>query len=153
MIDADRTRAAERDHSAWRLEMAERLAARLDGTRFGVTALYLVGSVKHATAGPGSDIDLVVVFEGTAALRRELLAWMEGWSLCLDELNEARTGCRTGQLLDVHLVTADDLAKRTSYAVTIGSPTDPARPLRLKQPEAVSAAPESPPRDAPDRTG
>jgi predicted nucleotidyltransferase len=132
--------------------MAERLASRLDGPRLGVTALYLVGSVKHATAGASSDIDLLVVFEGTAEQRRELLAWLEGWSLCLDELNAIRTGRRIGHLLDVHLVTADDIAHRTSYAVKIGSPTDPARPLHLKA-NTVSAVPGPPPPDAPDRTG
>jgi len=120
------------DHSAWRLNMAERLASRLDGPRFGVTALYLVGSVKAATAGPSSDIDLLVVFEGTPDERRELLAWLEGWSLCLDELNARRTGRRIGGLLDVHLVTPDDITRRTSYAVKIGSATDPARPLRMR---------------------
>ena len=126
-------------HSAWRLEMAEGLASRLDGPRFGVTALYLVGSVKRAAAGPSSDIDLLVVFQGTADERRDLLLWLEGWSVCLDELNALRTGRRIGGLLDVHLVTPEDIARRTSYAVKIGSPTAPARPLRLK-----GADPESP---------
>ena len=151
MTDLERMPAE--DHSAWRLDMAERLASRLDGPRFGVTALYLVGSVKHATAGPSSDVDLLVVFEGTAEQRRELLAWLEGWSLCLDELNAARTGRRLGQLLDVHLVTADDLANRTSYAIKIGSPTDPARPLRLKPPAPLSADHEPRRQGSPDRNG
>ena len=151
MTDSDR--APAHDHSAWRLDMAERLASRLDGPRFGVTALYLAGSVKHGTAGASSDVDLLVVFEGTAEQRRELLAWLEGWSLCLDELNAIRTGRRIGRLLDVHLVTADDLAHRTSYAVKIGSPTDPARPLRLKQAQPISATPEPRPPDAPERNG
>ena len=44
--------------------MAERIAAELDRERFGVVALYLFGSVKNATAGPGSDIDLLVHFRG-----------------------------------------------------------------------------------------
>jgi predicted nucleotidyltransferase len=152
MTSPDRAPAPDLDHSAWRLEMAERLAARLDGPRFGVRALYLVGSVKHATAGASSDIDLLVVFDGTREQERELLAWFEGWSLCLDELNEIRTGRRIGNLLDVHLVTADDIAGRSSFAVKIGSPTDAARPLRLK-PEAVSEAPAPHPPDPPDRRG
>lgn len=120
------------DHSAWRLEMVERLAARLDGRRFGVTAAYLIGSVKRADAGPASDIDLLLVFEGTADQRRDLLLWLEGWSLCLDELNARRTGHRAAGLLDVHLVTPDDVERQTSYAIKIGSATDPARRLRLK---------------------
>jgi predicted nucleotidyltransferase len=140
------------DHSTWRLDMAERLASHLDGPRFGVAALYLVGSVKHATAGPGSDIDLLVVFEGTAEQRGELLCWLEG-SLCLDELNVVgRVSDRP--LLDVHIVTADDMAQRTSFGVKIGSAIDPARPLRLKEAAApVRAAPEPRSPATPDRNG
>jgi len=131
MSDAEPAPGAA-DHSAWRLAMAERLASRLDGARFGVTAAYLIGSVKRADAGAASDIDLLLVFEGTEAERRDLLLWLDGWSLCLAELNALRTGHQTGGLLDVHLVTPDDIARKTSYAVKIGSATDRARPLRLK---------------------
>ena len=140
------------DHSAWRLEMAERLAASLDGPRFGVTAAYLIGSTKRFDAGPGSDIDLLIVFEGTPDERRDLLLWLDGWSLCLAEANALRTGHRTAGLLDVHLVTPDDIARRTSYAVKIGSPTDAARPLRLKSAPGVSASPGLRPPGGPDRS-
>jgi len=119
--------------SRWRLQMAERMAAQLDPGRFGVRAVYLVGSTKSGTAGPASDIDLVVLFEGTPRQRDELMLWLEGWSLCLDEMNALETGYRTGGLLDVHVVTDEDVAKRTSFAIKIGSPTDPARPLSLKK--------------------
>ena len=50
--------------------MAERIAAELDAERFGVKGMYLCGSVKNATAGPGSDIDLLVHFSGNAQQRR-----------------------------------------------------------------------------------
>lgn len=131
-MTAENPASGAADHSAWRLAMAERLASRLDGRRFGVTAAYLVGSAKRADAGPASDIDLLLVFEGTPDERRDLLLWLEGWSLCLAELNALRTGERTGGLIDVHLVTPDDIARRTSYAIRIGAATDAARPLRLK---------------------
>jgi predicted nucleotidyltransferase len=111
--------------------MAERLASQLSPARFGVRALYLIGSARCGTAGPASDIDLLVLFQGTSEQRDRLMAWLEGWSLCLDEMNFQHTGHRTGGLLDVHIVTDEDLANRTSYAVRIGSSTDPARPLPL----------------------
>lgn len=119
------------DHWRWRLRMAERIAAQLDGERFGVVALYVIGSAKNATAGPASDIDLLVHVRGTPEQEQDLRAWLEGWSLCLDEMNYLRTGQRTGGLLDVHLVTDQDIAGRTSFAVKIGAATDPARPLPL----------------------
>jgi len=120
-----------REFSAWRLHLAERIASHIDPARFGVKAVYLLGSAKAWTAGPSSDIDLLVLFDGTPAQREQLALWLEGWSLCLDEVNALRTGRRTGGLLDVHVITEDDIASRTSYAVKIGSPTDPARRLPL----------------------
>ncbi len=115
----------------WRRQMAERIAAELDPQRFGVAALYLFGSVKNATAGPGSDIDLLVHVRGTAAQQRELRDWLDGWSRCLAEFNYQRTGYRTEGLLDVHLVTDEDIANRTSFAVKIGAVTDAAQELPL----------------------
>ena len=120
------------NHWAWRLEMAEHIASSLDPGRFGIQAMYVIGSAKNATAGPQSDIDLLVHFRGTKKQRQDLLTWMEGWSLSLDEMNFQKTGFRTGGILDVHLITDEDIANRTSYAVKIDAVTDAARPLRLK---------------------
>jgi predicted nucleotidyltransferase len=113
------------------MRMAEQLARRLDARRFGVKALYVFGSTASATAGPGSDIDLLVHFQGTPGQRTELLLWLEGWSLSLAEQNYLRTGYTTPGLLDVHLVTDEDIAARSSYAVKIDAVTDPAWPLPL----------------------
>ncbi|MBU1948962.1 MAG: nucleotidyltransferase domain-containing protein, partial [Candidatus Eisenbacteria bacterium] len=76
----------------WRLKMAEKIAAELDAERFGVQAIYVFGSTKNATAGPGSDIDLLVHFRGTEKQNDDLMNWFEGWSLCLSEMNYLRTG-------------------------------------------------------------
>jgi predicted nucleotidyltransferase len=111
--------------------MAERLARQLDPRRFGVEAAYVIGSSKNATAGPASDIDLLIHFRGSEQQRGELLAWLEGWSLSLAEMNYVRTGIRLERLLDVHLVSDEDVSRRSSYAVKIGAVTDPARPLPL----------------------
>lgn len=126
--------AGPADHSwVWRLRMAEHIASQLDPERFGVAGLYVFGSTKNATAGLGSDIDIIVHFRGDERRRCELERWLEGWSLCLDEMNYLQTGYRTGGLLDVHFVTDDDIAKKTSYAVKIGAITDAARPLPMKK--------------------
>jgi pyruvate, water dikinase len=119
------------DHWRWRLRMAQRIAASLDPARFGVKAFYVFGSTKNATAGPGSDIDVIVHVAGDAETRRRLELWLEGWSLCLAEMNFLRTGYRTEGLLDVRIVTDDDVARQTSFAVKIGAVTDAARPLPL----------------------
>jgi len=127
--------ATSEEHWHWRLQMVERIADRLDCARFGVKALYVIGSVKNASAGPSSDIDLLVHVEGSDAQREALLSWLEGWSLALAELNYLRTGYRVGKLLDVRLVTdAEIAAKPDDYVAKIGAVTDAAREIPLKKP-------------------
>jgi hypothetical protein len=115
----------------WRMRMAEKIADELDPERFGVKGLYIIGSTKNATAGPSSDIDLIVHVDATENQLGDLNTWLEGWSLCLGELNYQRTGYTTGALLDVHIVTDEDVEKRTSYAAKIGAVTDPALELPI----------------------
>jgi hypothetical protein len=123
---------ATNEHWRWRFRMAQRIASELDAQQFGVNAFYLIGSTKNATAGPGSDIDILLHFQGSAQQRTELLLWLEGWSRCLAEVNFLRTGYRSDGLLDVHLVTDRDLEERSSFAVKIDAVTDPARKMPLK---------------------
>jgi len=126
------TAATQHDrHWRWRQRMAERVAARLNPTEFGVVGCYLFGSTKNATAGPGSDIDLLVHFRGTDEQRAALERWLDGWSVCLAELNFLRTGRRSDGLLDVQIITDEDIAQRTPYAVKIGAVSDAARPLPI----------------------
>ena len=119
------------EHWRWRMVMTERIGRELDPRRFGVRALYVFGSTKNATAGPGSDIDLLVHFVGDDRQRECLTLWLDGWSRCLSEINFLRTGCRTEGLLDLHMVTDEDIAAGTGYAAKIGAVTDPARPVPL----------------------
>ena len=118
-------------HWRWRLRMAEKLASRLDTERYGVVGLYIFGSTKNATAGPGSDIDLLVHFRGSEKQRDELISWLDGWSISLSQINFDRTGFNTDGLLDIHIITDEDISNRTSYAIKIGAVTDAARPLKL----------------------
>ena len=111
---------------------AETLAMHTDAQRFGVKAMYLMGSAKNATAGPKSDIDLLIHVQGTEEQRRELTTWLDGWSLCLSEMNYLRTGFKTEGLLDVHIVTDEDIEKRTSFASKIGALTDAPRRLTMR---------------------
>jgi pyruvate, water dikinase len=138
---SDSRKETKNSHWQWRERAVERLAAELDPIRFGVKAMYLFGSTKNATAGPESDIDILIHFSGNEDQRKDLLLWLEGWSLCLSHFNFEKTGCKTGGLLDAHLVTDKDIQNRTSYAVKIGAVTDAAYPLKLK----VSSDTQPPP--------
>jgi pyruvate,water dikinase len=126
------------DHWRWRLRMAQRIAALVDRDRFGIKAVYVFGSTKNGTAGPASDIDLLVHGDGDPERRADLEGWLDGWSRALGEVNYLRTGYRTDGLLDVHYVTDADIARGDSYASKIGAITDAARPL---PPAPVSAEP------------
>ncbi len=46
-------------------------------------------------------------------------------------MNYLKTGYATEGLLDVHVVTDEDIENRTSYAVKIDAVTDAARPLAI----------------------
>lgn len=116
----------------WRFYMAERLAERLDPGYYGIKGVYLIGSTNNGTAGPGSDIDLVIHFQGDHKQRQDLQQWLEGWSLCLAEMNYLKTGYSSEGLLDIHLVSDQDIINKTTFAAKIGSITDPAHRLKLK---------------------
>ena len=118
-------------HWRWRLQAAESIGSNIDPQRFGVVGFYIFGSANNATAGPESDIDLLIHFRGAEAQREDLLTWLDGWNSCLTVENYQRTGYKVSSLLDVHLITDDDIQNRTSFATKIGAVSDAARPLTL----------------------
>ncbi len=127
--------------------MAQCIAAHLDPERFGVKTFSVIGSTKNATAGPASDIDLLLHFCGSKEQREALLLWLEGWSRCLAEINFLRTGCRSDSLLDVHLVSDEDIEKRSSFALKFDATSDAARKLPMRRATAVGASQDPAPRD------
>ncbi|MBR9974676.1 MAG: nucleotidyltransferase domain-containing protein [Bacteroidetes bacterium] len=120
------------EHWEWRLRMTERIAADLVFEDFAVKAVYLFGSTKNGTAGPSSDIDLIVHHEASPEQMRCLEHWFLGWGQSLGEMNYLRTGYRLDNMLDTHYVTDEDIERRTSFAAKINAVTDAARLLRSK---------------------
>ncbi|MCD4775115.1 MAG: nucleotidyltransferase domain-containing protein [Candidatus Aegiribacteria sp.] len=120
------------EHWLWRQRMAETMASNIDPDQYGIKGIYLFGSTKNATAGPCSDIDLLIHFEGDDRTREQLESYLNGWDVSLCEMNYIRTGFKTEHLLDVHIVTDKDIEEKQSYALKIGSVNDPARPLEMK---------------------
>ena len=78
-----------------------------------------------------SDIDILINFRGNQKQKEYLLIWLDGWSQALAEINKQKTGYSADGLLDVHLVTDEDIKNKTSYAVKIGAITDAARPIKV----------------------
>ena len=109
------------EHWRWRQRFAERIAASIDPTRFAVSSVYLYGSTELGKAGVGSDIDLIIVSDGTEAQQRDLRCWLEGWSLCLAEISFQLYGVPSSGLIDARLMTADQAQKQLNAFAAGGS--------------------------------
>jgi len=110
------------DHWSWRMQKVKKIAKELDPEVYAIEALYLIGSTKDGSAGPASDIDLIVHFRGNEEQKEKLLAWFEKQGKKIDEENKQRTGLKTGDLLDVHIITDEDIKNKTSWAAHLTSP-------------------------------
>ncbi len=131
------------DQRRWRIGVAEQIAAEVDVERFGVKAMWLVGSSKEGKADPTSDLDLVVHAEDDPVKREGLRTWLEGWSLGLGQANALRTGARTRGLLDVHYISDSDFSRGTSWAAKVKAANGPARPLPLARAKGSTPAPQA----------
>jgi pyruvate,water dikinase len=120
------------DYWRWRYHMAETIASKLSASRFGVEALYVFGSTKNASAGPSSDIDILIHSIGNNNQKKDLINWLEGWSLTLSEINFLKTGYKTDGILDIHFITDKDIEDKTSNALKINAFTDAAHELKIE---------------------
>lgn len=113
----------------WRFRMSERMVRALDHEALGVEAIYLYGSVKNGTAGPDSEIDLLVHFTGTDFQKTQLKMYFEGWSKALVEYNFSRNGVRLDQMINVTYLSNDEVQSGKGLAAQINAVTNPARLL------------------------
>jgi len=121
------------NHSEWRKKMVEKMVGKMDFKKFGIKRIYLIGSTKNATAGPLSDIDLIIHIKNTKA-SESLISWLEGWSLCLAEINYKRTDYQIKDgLLDIHYITDDEIKAKNSYAIMIESLHNSAKLIKTKE--------------------
>jgi pyruvate,water dikinase len=121
------------DHLTWRTMKIEEIAQAIDPELYGIQGIYLIGSTKDGSAGPTSDIDLLVHFKGTDEQKDKLMAWFDEWGRKLAEENKERTGFETDALLDVHIITDEDIKKKSSWASHITSPYQTVRKIQLKK--------------------
>lgn len=119
------------EHWKWRLKMVQIIADKTDFKYYGIKAMYIIGSTKEATAGPASDIDLMVHFIGTEDQEKLLTAWIDGWNHSLSEFNRQKTGYSLKDgIIDLHLISDEDIRQSNSFAVMIGNINNPARLLK-----------------------
>ncbi|MCK5685491.1 hypothetical protein KAJ27_15275, partial [bacterium] len=60
----------------------------------------------------------------------------------LAEINYLKTGYKTEKLLDIHLITDEDIKNKTSFAVKIGAVTDAARKLPIQKKDLTTKNPK-----------
>lgn len=118
------------EHWKWRLQMAQLVADSLDFERYGILSIYIIGSTKNAIAGPLSDIDLLIHHHADEAQVHQLSECITQWGEALAEMNFYRTGLKSANLIDLHLITSQDIILGNSFAVMIGRTSDGARLLR-----------------------
>ena len=123
------------NHWKWRMSMVKAIAKCIDPELFGLKGLYVFGSTKNAQAGPMSDIDLIAHVEATDDQIEHLKLWIRGWSLCLSEMNFLKTGYRTDGLIDLHIITDEDIKNQTPFATKITAVSDRARKLPIGKEE------------------
>lgn len=121
------------DHLTWRTMKIDEITQALDPELYGIQGMYLIGSTKDGSAGPTSDIDLLVHFKGTEEQKDKLMAWFDEWGKKLAKENKERTGYDTDGLLDVHIITDEDIRRKSSWASHITSPYQTVRKLTLKK--------------------
>jgi pyruvate,water dikinase len=121
------------DHLTWRTMKIDEITQAIDPELYGIQGMYLIGSTKDGSAGPTSDIDLLVHFKGTDEQKDKLMAWFDEWGKKLAKENKERTGYDTDGLLDVHIITDEDIRKKSSWASHITSPYQTVRKLTLKK--------------------
>ena len=119
------------DHWEWRMDKVEEIARELDSETYGIEDMYLLGSTKDCTAGPCSDIDILIHFKGTSEQKDKLMSWFKEKEKELMDENEERIGRRTNKLLDVHIVTDEDIEEKTSWACHIDNPYGGARKIPM----------------------
>lgn len=116
-------------HWEWRLRMAHELCRFAPFQPLQIVSVYVAGSTKNATAGPASDIDLIIVHRAPDTTAIE--AYMKGWSHSLAVWNEVRTGIpQPDGLLDVHLLHEHELDSGSSWATMLRSSENSARLLK-----------------------
>lgn len=128
----------EDEHWQWRKKMAQEIACLTDYLKYGIQDMYLIGSTREATAGPSSDLDLLVHIEGSKNQKESFKEYIDGWSKSLAIINMQKTGydLRKEGLIDLHIISGEDFKNKNSFASMIDNPANSnfARKLQ-KQPK------------------
>jgi len=105
----------------WRMNVARLLSQKCPLKKLGIIAIYLIGSVKSLKAGPASDIDFLVHYKNENYNKNLIEAYFSGWDHSIINENLKRTGYQCESIIELHLITDEDIKNKTSYTVMIGA--------------------------------
>ena len=118
------------DFRNWRLRMIEEMAFRLDPDKYGIRQMYISGD---AIPGQEDRPHILIHFSGNNKQKEMLESWMEGWSLSLSDMYFLQTGYRIDSLLEINIITDDDIELNRGYAANITSSEKQFRLLNMKK--------------------
>jgi len=109
-------------YSTLRNDICTKAVDALDFTSFGISAIYLIGSVKSFTSGIGSDIDLIINYNGSTENFEKITIWFQAWSASVATNSDYEKSIQIdGSLFDLHFITKKDIIEKNSYAIMIDS--------------------------------
>jgi len=114
-----------------RTRIAENIASKLDGQKYGVKSIYLFGTTFIKTATMNADVDLAVHFVGTEEQKMLLNQWFKGWNDSLADINYYQTGIRTEKFIDVFYITDEDIKDKTFYSELVNTSNNKSRLLQM----------------------
>jgi hypothetical protein len=116
----------------WRYEVALFAANHIDFSDMGIKGIYLIGSVKNASAGILSDIDLIIHYIPKDKNRIRIEKQFSEWDRAITETFFDRTGFRVEEMFDLHWITDEDIMNGNSYTVMLKSMDNSALPLKIQ---------------------
>lgn len=133
LFNSDYVKIRETD-AQWRMDIARMLSQRCPLKDLGIIAIYLIGSVKSMNAGPSSDIDFLVHYKNENS-KKLIESYFLGWDHAIVHENFKRTGYKCESIIELHLITDEDIKNKTSYAVMIGATENSALLLKKESNE------------------
>lgn len=106
-------------HSAFRYALAKEVASYLGGLGVPFRGVYVHGSVITDSAGPGSDLDVIVVVDRRCAEADRVIRLV---NLALTSGYRRLTGfCSLSSLLDVHVVDLEEEREGRGFGAVLHS--------------------------------
>lgn len=110
----------------------KKMCKSIDLKEYGILAIYLIGSTKNQNAAAKSDIDLIIHFDGSLQSELKINSWFSAYNdFIYNFINEINNeGIK--EIFDIHLISDQDIERKTSYATMISSLENSAKLIKKR---------------------